>query len=571
MAIDTQKLIPHASKGQKISAKSVENIGIIATKLIDVDTILKGSLLLDKMRDKKKRQANQRKKRNLKEKAREKLGQIGKGIKDKAVSATAGMRDWFNKLLTGIVVIGLIKLLPIIEPWLPKIAATIDGIIWFAGKAFNIAADLIDWGYKAYDGFRGFVKNIFGEEGVKKFDTLMANLNNLFNAAIMVGLAFLKFGFLRKIFKRGLGKVLKRGAIKVFGKGGGKIVANVGKKLFGATGKGMMKHGVGRLAKRAAIKMFGKTAAKMFGRIPIVGPLIVGIVSILSGEPVGQALFKTFGAAIGGLLGTFIPIPILGTLIGETIGVFVGDLFYTLLFGGGIGAAAKKLKDTLMGIFSAGQKVVKWVGAGFSRFYKGIPKFKVPDFPENAPDWIPNAGSVVGWGREKIWGAVKTGLKVLIGPLSLLMGKEIPNLLWLMNPLNYGKLLVKSFFPPSGESEPPSPSIASTQPESTKKISKDSQGIQPDNLVTALKKRKPVEKSKESKPATLAKEQPSKSTDSLESYPSYDPMGEGQTELIPLPPQVIPVGEGSGSISFDSSGSTGSEDPFESLYAGGLV
>ena len=45
MAIDTQKLIPHASKGQKISAKSVENIGIIATKLIDVDTILKGSLL----------------------------------------------------------------------------------------------------------------------------------------------------------------------------------------------------------------------------------------------------------------------------------------------------------------------------------------------------------------------------------------------------------------------------------------------------------------------------------------------------------------------------------------------
>jgi len=567
MAIDTQKLIPHASKGQKISAKSVENIGIIATKLIDVDTILKGSLLLDKMRDKKKRQAAQRKKRNLKEKSREKLGQIGKGIKDKAVSATAGMRDWFNKLLTGIVVIGLIKLLPIIEPWLPKIAATIDGIIWFAGKAFNIAADLIHWGYKAYDGFRGFVKNIFGEEGVKKFDTLMANLNNLFNAAIMVGLAFLKFGFLRKIFKRGLGKVLKRGAIKVFGKGGGKIVAGIGKKLFGATGKGMMKHGVGRLAKRAAIKMFGKTAAKMFGRIPIVGPLIVGIVSILSGEPVGQALFKTFGAAIGGLLGTFIPIPILGTLIGETIGVFVGDLFYTLLFGGGIGAAAKKLKDTLMGIFSAGQKVVKWVGAGFKRFYAGIPKIKIPDLPKEPPNFIPGFGF---GSKKKIWNAFKGGLKVLLGPLSLLMGKELPNLVWLMNPLNYGKLLVKSFFPPSGESESSDPSLPSTQPESTRKHV-EPEKIEPNNLVTALKKRKPVEESKKSKPATLAKEQPSKSTDSLESYPSYDPMGEGQTELIPLPPQVIPVGEGSGSISFDSSGSTGSEDPFESLYAGGLV
>ena len=568
MAIDTQKLIPHSSKGEKISSKSIENIGIIATKLIDVDTIMKGSLLLDKMREKQKKKDDEKKRRVKKE---SRLEKIGGGIKDIAVSATAGMRDWFNKLLTGIVVIGLIKLLPIIEPWLPKIAATIDGIIWFAGKAFNIVADLIHWGYKAYDGFRGFVKNIFGEEGVKKFDTLMGNLNNLFNAAIMVGMAFLKFGFLRKIFKRGLGKVLKRGAIKVFGKGGGKIVANVGKKLFGATGKGMMKHGVGRLARRAAIKMFGKTAAKMFGRIPIVGPLIVGIVSILSGEPVTQALFKAFGAAIGGLLGTFIPIPILGTLIGETIGVFVGDLFYTLLFGGGIGAAAKKLKDTLMGIFRAGTAVVKWVGAGFSRFYQGIPKFKVPDFPEEPPKWIPNAGKVVGWGREKIWGFVKGGLKVLLGPLSLLMGKELPNLLWLMNPLNYGKLLVKSFFPPSGESKPPAPSIPSTQPESTKKISKDAQGIQPNNLVAALKKRKPVEESKKSKPATLAKEQPSKSTDSLESYPSYDAMGEGQTTLIPLPPQIIPVGEESGSISFDSSGSTGSEDPFESLYAGGLV
>ena len=42
----------------------------------------------------------------------------------------------------------------------------------------------------------------------------------------MVGMAFMKFGFLRKIFKRGLGRVLKRGAIKVFGKGGGKRIAD---------------------------------------------------------------------------------------------------------------------------------------------------------------------------------------------------------------------------------------------------------------------------------------------------------------------------------------------------------
>ena len=91
--------------------------------------------------------------------------------------------------------------------------------------------------------------------------------------------------------------------------------------------------------------------------------------------------------------------------------------------------------------------VGKWLAGGFSRFYEGIPKFKVPDFPKDPPDWIP---SWVPW-KEKLWKAATIGLKVMIGPLSLLMGKEIPNLLWMINPLNTGPLLVKSFFPPGGE------------------------------------------------------------------------------------------------------------------------
>ena len=151
MAIDIQKLIP-SSKGQKISAKSVENISIIATKLIDIDTLMKGSLFLDEIRAKKKRQAAQIKKRKQKESAREKLGALGKGIKKKAVSATAGMRDWFMNLLKAVLVINLVKLLPIIEPWLPKIAAAGDWIMMASGKVFQGLVTLIDWGYKAYDG-----------------------------------------------------------------------------------------------------------------------------------------------------------------------------------------------------------------------------------------------------------------------------------------------------------------------------------------------------------------------------------------------------------------------------------
>ncbi len=58
---------------------------------------------------------------------------------------------------------------------------------------------------------------------------------------------------------------------------------------------------------------------------------------------------------------------------------------------------------------------------------------------------------------------------------------------------------------------------------------------------------------------------------SLQEYPSYDEMSP-QSAMIPLPPKVIPAGDG-GSGSGISGGSSGGEDPFEAFYAhaGGVV
>ena len=52
------------------------------------------------------------------------------------------------------------------------------------------------------------------------------------------------------------------------------------------------------------MKTVGPKIAKFAGRIPILGPIIVAVVSLMSGEPLGQALFKGLGAALGGALGT---------------------------------------------------------------------------------------------------------------------------------------------------------------------------------------------------------------------------------------------------------------------------
>ena len=117
-----------------------------------------------------------------------------------------------------------------------------------------------------------------------------------------------------------------------------------------------------------------------FSRIPIIGPLVVAIVSLLSGEPPAQAIFKALGAALGGALGTFIPIPVLGTLLGETIGAFVGDLLYYGIIEGDWKKAGKVLGQTLKAVLSAGGKVLEYIGGVGKRFIDDFPMVDVPDF-----------------------------------------------------------------------------------------------------------------------------------------------------------------------------------------------
>ena len=157
--------------------------------------------------------------------------------------------------------------------------------------------------------------------------------------------------------------------------------------------------GLGRSANRFGLKLFGKAGLQgikgIFGRIPIIGPIMVGIGSILAGEPIGQALFKAFGAAIGGFLGSFIPIPVLGTLLGEMLGTYVGDLLYTLFMGGGAEAVGKKLQQDMMKILETGKLVTDWVGRGLGRYFEGVPKVNI--FGKKVPDvgWLINPFNVV--------------------------------------------------------------------------------------------------------------------------------------------------------------------------------
>ena len=129
-------------------------------------------------------------------------------------------------------------------------------------------------------------------------------------------------------------------------------------------------------------------------RIPIIGPILMGIGSYMETGKVDQALFVAGGAAIGGALGALIPIPVLGTLLGETIGGYIGDLMYVLLRGGGPGALGQKLKQDIQKVLSVGKTVTDWIGSGLSRFFEGVPKYNI--FGKKVPDpfWMLNPANL---------------------------------------------------------------------------------------------------------------------------------------------------------------------------------
>ena len=146
-------------------------------------------------------------------------------------------------------------------------------------------------------------------------------------------------------------------------------------------------------------------------KIPVIGPLLVAVTSMFSGDPIGQTLFKTLGAALGGGIG--LALGPIGMIVGEIVGEFIGDVLYEGFRGKGWKAAGAKLKKKFIQIVKGGKVVLDWVAGGFKRF----------------------------WGSFMDEHSFKA------------LGKRIPNPKALLNPSVTGPLLVKSFFPPGEKKE----------------------------------------------------------------------------------------------------------------------
>ncbi len=231
----------------------------------------------------------------------------------------------------------------------------------------TIGSKLFGWVSKSISNITQGIKN-FGKNFVQTGGKILKPIANVVGNTVTRGKEFVKNtaskakNFVKNTAKN-VGSKIKNVAqpvvsrVKDVAKTVGGKLGKVGKfigKLFGKQ--------AGKAAAGPGIKTLFKAMAKGAKaiKIPVVGPLLVALMSMFAGDPMKQTLFKTAGAAIGGGLG--LALGPIGMIVGEIAGEFVGDVLYTGFSGeaGGWKAAGKKLKDKFMQILSGGKKVMNW-------------------------------------------------------------------------------------------------------------------------------------------------------------------------------------------------------------------
>ena len=253
------------------------------------------------------------------------------------------------------------------------------------------------------------------------------------------------------VLRRGLSKAPSRLILKLFGKDAAKMVAKSG-KMFKVLSKGAK-----------AIK------------IPVLGPIIVAVTSILSGDPIGKTLFRTLGAVFGGMIGGAIGAALggvgapFGLLLGEIVGEFIGSFLYDMFNGDedgtkGMDFLKKKFGELLTGAGNAGKAVMNFAISmlskagnffkdGFGRFVENFPVIDISKL-RLIPSGLGFVAKKFGVDDPKYMDGNKVNR---IPDLSLLTPFGLPKLL---------PLLKNSFFPSKdGEEVVPETSVSGGEKE----------------------------------------------------------------------------------------------------------
>ncbi len=382
---------------------------VVKKKIVSLSKIINNNLLLDQKESSTKRKEEEKSKREQKEKKLEEKVKKN-NIKPDFIGSIPGQSifDKINRFI-GFTLLGYLfnqygELLPkliefgkVLEP----VGKFVEG---FAKNILKGVVDFVEFGYKAYDQTRDFVKQIGGEEAQKTFDEFSKNLNLMINGAI--GAAMLiastapkkpRIPFAPEGGGYGVGYAAGYAAGLASGKGirpgagfrdpgryrapgqaraGGfdleqtrkantfapssqkGPLSGISRGFRGAAAQletgTLFKRGAGiqKALYNAPAKIKGvmpRGVGKVFGRVPIVGGLIDFAFSLAMGENPGRAAAKAVGATVGSALGTFIPVPFAGTILGGILGDIVGGAMYDTLVGDKQKPQAKAQGGTVTG------------------------------------------------------------------------------------------------------------------------------------------------------------------------------------------------------------------------------
>jgi len=179
---------------QKVGASSLkDDILSIKSSILSIEKHISNSLELQKkqqIRDRIEGENEKRKRRE--EKVEEKnnygFGGIIKNIPKPKLSFVDWIKKFVLNMFIGYFAVRIIKYLPELVKIASFIVPVTDFIGWMGKNLIKGLIDFVDWGYKAYDATRGFVKQLGGAGAEKVFDDFSKNLNQVLNYTIITAL-----------------------------------------------------------------------------------------------------------------------------------------------------------------------------------------------------------------------------------------------------------------------------------------------------------------------------------------------------------------------------------------------
>ena len=370
-------------KSSPSSSKSTleEDVKYIKDKTIEIDKLLKGSFAQRKKEEAALRKERSAARRRGKEERFEKGGRrgvMGK-VADKAKKPFSGIwegiKNYLTAVLLGWLAVRLAPLLPKLLDLAKFIAPAIEFVLDAAGFLLNGLVTFIDWGYKAYDATRGFIKVLGGEDAAKIFDKFSGIFNTAMNLALILAMAGAAGGGFGMGGRAGGGRGptmglgtaaarprpgqgLRPKVTTTGGRGAGRPdirspfrdrprVTTTGGARTGrpdirspfrtrptvTTGAGKV---AGELGEKGLKNAAGKFIRPVVKRIPIFGALIDFAIAVALGESLGRAAARATGAGIGSAAGSFLAgavgtaagsvVPIAGNLLGGAVGATVGGI-----------------------------------------------------------------------------------------------------------------------------------------------------------------------------------------------------------------------------------------------------